>query len=95
MSNPAGIAQQIAIKRFTKGEDSPLDVLSERELQIMLMITQGQKVQDISKKLCLSPKTVNSYRYRIFDKLGIKNDVELTLLAVRLGVIKDAKAPEE
>lgn len=90
-----GIAQQIAIKRFTKGEESPLDLLSERELQIMLMITQGQKVQDISKKLCLSPKTVNSYRYRIFDKLNIKSDVELTLMAVRLGMIEGAAAEAE
>jgi len=87
-----GIAQQIAIKRVTKGEDSPLDLLSERELQIMLMITQGQKVQDISKKLCLSPKTVNSYRYRIFEKLGINSDVELTLMAMRLGMLEGAKA---
>jgi two-component system invasion response regulator UvrY len=86
------IAQQIAIKRFTKGEESPLDSLSERELQIMLMITQGQKVQDISKKLCLSPKTVNSYRYRIFEKLHINSDVELTLMAVRLGMIEGSKS---
>lgn len=88
------IAQQIAIKRFTKGDESPLDLLSERELQIMLMITQGQKVQDISKKLCLSPKTVNSYRYRIFDKLGINSDVELTLMAMRLGMLEGAKTEE-
>jgi two-component system invasion response regulator UvrY len=85
------IAQQIAIKRFTKGEESPLDILSERELQIMLMITQGQKVHDISKKLCLSPKTVNSYRYRIFEKLGINSDVELTLMAMRLGMLEGAE----
>lgn len=90
-----GIAQQIAIKRFTKGDDSLLDSLSERELQIMLMITQGQKVQDISTKLCLSPKTVNSYRYRIFDKLGINSDVELTLMAMRLGIIKGSKTEAE
>jgi len=89
------IAQQIAIKRVTKGEESPLDLLSERELQIMLMITQGQKVQDISKKLCLSPKTVNSYRYRIFEKLSINSDVELTLLAMRLGMIEGAKTESE
>ena len=86
------IAQQIAIKRFTKGDESPLDLLSERELQIMLMITQGQKVQDISKKLCLSPKTVNSYRYRIFEKLNIDSDVELTLLAMRLGMLEGARS---
>ena len=89
------IAQQIAIKRVTKEDESPLDLLSERELQIMLMITQGQKVQDISKKLCLSPKTVNSYRYRIFEKLGIHSDVEPTLLAVRLGMIEGSRTEAE
>lgn len=88
------IAQQIAIKRVTKTSESPLDILSERELQIMLMITQGQKVQDISKKLCLSPKTVNSYRYRIFEKLNIKSDVDLTLMAMRLGMLEGAKVEE-
>lgn len=86
------IAQQLALKRFTKAEDSPLDILSERELQIMLMITSGQKVQDISNKLCLSPKTVNSYRYRVFEKLGIHSDVELTLLAIRLGLVEGHKS---
>src|SRR3990167_5015913 len=89
------IAQQLALKRFAKAEESPLDVLSERELQIMLMITNGQKVQDISNKLCLSPKTVNSYRYRIFEKLGIDSDVELTLLAMRLGILEQHKFTEE
>lgn len=88
------IAQKLAIKRFTKGEKSALDALSERELQIMLMITQGQTVPEISKKLCLSSKTVNSYRYRIFEKLGIKSDVELTLLAMRLGMIEGSQLSE-
>jgi two-component system invasion response regulator UvrY len=85
------IAQQLALKRFTKAEESPLDILSERELQIMLMITSGQKVQEISEKLHLSPKTVNSYRYRIFEKLNINSDVELTLLAIRLGLVETGK----
>jgi two-component system, NarL family, invasion response regulator UvrY len=89
------IAQQIALQRFTRKEDLPLDILSERELQIMLMITQGQKVQEISKKLCLSPKTVNSYRYRIFDKLNINSDVELTLLAMRLGMLEGTEIESE
>lgn len=90
-----GVAQQIAIKRYSKNEQSPLDLLSERELQIMLMITQGLKVHDISKKLCLSPKTVNSYRYRIFEKLNIDTDVELTLMAMRLGMIEGTKSETE
>ena len=78
------VAQQLALKNVVvPNGGSPLDVLSERELQIMMMITGGQKVQEISDKLCLSPKTVNSYRYRIFDKLNVTSDVELTHLAIR------------
>ena len=46
------------------------------------------KVQEIADKLCLSPKTVNSYRYRIFEKLKVKNDVELTLLAISHGLVE-------
>ena len=90
------VAQQLALKRYApEDETSPLDVLSERELQIMLMITQGQKTKLISDKLCLSVKTINSYRYRIFEKLGINSDVELTLLAMRLGLIEKQVAIED
>lgn len=87
----ANIAQQMALKPFKEDQESPFDQLSERELQITMMVVGCQRVQEISDKLCLSPKTVNSYRYRIFEKLGIESDVELTLLAVRHGLI-DARA---
>lgn len=81
------IAQHLALKPFDSEVDrSPFDQLSEREMQIALMIVGCQKIQDISDKLFLSPKTVNTYRYRIFEKLAIHSDVELALLAVRHGV---------
>ena len=81
------IAQQLALKSFQPQlSESPFDLLSEREIQIALMIANCQKVQSISDKLCLSPKTVNTYRYRIFEKLSITSDVELALLAVRHGM---------
>lgn len=87
------IAQQLALKPFQAQVDStPFDLLSEREIQIALMIASCQKVQAISDKLCLSPKTVNTYRYRIFEKLGIDSDVELALLAVRHGMVDAATA---
>ncbi len=82
------IANRLAFKHVTDTEDSPFEMLSERELQVMLMITKGMRVQEIADKLCLSPKTVNSYRYRIFEKLSVKNDVELTLLAIRHGLVE-------
>lgn len=89
------IAQQLALKNVIDSEGSPLDLLSERELQVMMMITSGQKVQDISDKLCLSPKTVNSYRYRLFDKLDVASDVELTHLAIRHGILDPEKLQQE
>lgn len=82
------IAQQLALKSFQpQNSGTPFDVLSEREIQIALMIANCQKVQSISDKLCLSPKTVNTYRYRIFEKMAIASDVELALLAVRHGMV--------
>ncbi|PCH57066.1 MAG: two-component system response regulator UvrY [Legionellales bacterium] len=81
------IAQRMALGSVS-GEENKIDSLSDRELQVMLMIIAGQKVQDISDKLCLSPKTVNSYRYRLFDKLAVESDVELTLLAMRHGMLE-------
>lgn len=81
------IASQIALKSLTDSNKAPFDILSERELQVLMMITKGIKVGEISEKLHLSPKTVNSYRYRIFEKLSVKNDVELTHLALRYGLV--------
>jgi two-component system invasion response regulator UvrY len=81
------IAKLLALKSLAGVGKSPFESLSNRELQITMMITQGTKVQEIAEKLHLSPKTVNSYRYRIFDKLQIKSDVELTHIALRFGLL--------
>lgn len=82
------IAQQMALKSLHPSSGSPFEKLSSREMQICLMIVSCEKVQAISDKLCLSTKTVNSYRYRIFEKLQINSDVELTHLAIRYRLIE-------
>ena len=84
----AEIAQKMAINSLLAPQDSPFDLLSEREMQVMLMITSGMTVQDIADRLFLSSKTINGYRYRMFEKLAIKNDVELTYLAMKHRVIE-------
>jgi two-component system invasion response regulator UvrY len=89
----ADVAQHLALKLMPGGEESPFDSLSPRELQVMLMLTQGTKVQEISDKLCLSPKTVSTYRHRLYDKLGVSSDVALTRLAMRYGMVDDAYEP--
>jgi two-component system invasion response regulator UvrY len=80
----SNVAQQLALRSFSgKASVSPFEMLSERELQTAILIANGAKVQTIADTFCVSPKTINSYRYRIFEKLNINSDVELTLLAVK------------
>ena len=86
----AEIARQMALQAVNKTSGaSPFEQLSSREMQVMIMATGGHSVQDISDKLHLSPKTVSTYRSRLFQKLGVNNDVELTRLALRYGVIEE------
>jgi len=80
------IAQVIALNKA--GETiSPIDDLSKREIQVLIMVGKGMKNSEISDKLCLSPKTVSTYRSRLFAKLGVHSDVELAQLALRYHLI--------
>ncbi len=81
------VARTLALSRLPGQEGSPFERLSQREMEVLLMVTRGHSIQDISDTLCLSPKTISTYRYRLYDKLGVSNDVELTHLAVRHGLI--------
>lgn len=60
--------------------------LTDRELQVMHMITSGEKIKVIADKLNLSIKTVSTYRHRLLKKLSKKNDVELTHLVLQFGL---------
>jgi len=80
------IAQQLALSMLP-GESSLLDVLSQRELQVLIMISQGMRTNAISDKLSLSPKTVSTYRKRLHEKLDVSNDVEMMHLAIKHGLL--------
>jgi two-component system invasion response regulator UvrY len=84
------IAQVIAIGQLSPQSDNPFDQLSERELEITMMLTRAVKVPEIAKHLNISAKTVNTYRYRLFAKLDIESDVELTHLALRHKIIQSS-----
>ncbi|MBC3764466.1 UvrY/SirA/GacA family response regulator transcription factor [Neptunicella marina] len=77
------LAQQIAIGQLSPSANDPFAQLSDREMQITLLITKGNKVPDIAAQLSLSAKTVNTYKYRLFEKLNVSGEVELTHLALR------------
>jgi two-component system invasion response regulator UvrY len=69
-------------------EDNPIDRLSRREFQVMLMISHGLTNAAISDKLCLSPKTISTYRLRLLEKLGAQNEVDLLKIAVEQGMVE-------
>lgn len=84
-----GIASKLAVSLIRGSGGSPFDQLSQREMQVAMLVTQGQTTQTISDTLSLSPKTVSTYRYRVFEKVGVNNDVELTRMAMRYGLLED------
>ena len=88
------IAQRLVLTKMESSEN-PFDNLSHRELQVAMMIVNCQKVSEISDRLYLSPKTVNTYRYRIFEKLGVHSDVELTHLGLRHGLVDGYRSSEQ
>ena len=83
----AGIAQQLAVQQLA-GEKSPVDMLSEKEFKVFLGLAKGQSVAEIAGIMSLSPRTIGTHLYNIKQKLGASNQAELTILAVRAGLIE-------
>jgi two-component system invasion response regulator UvrY len=71
-----------------KGETSPADTLSEREFSVFLQLARGETVAQIAENLKLSPSTVGTHLYHIKQKLNASNQSEITLVALRWGLIQ-------
>jgi two-component system invasion response regulator UvrY len=83
------IAQSLALS-VIPGEENPMDTLSMREMQVLMMIAQGSKTQQISDILNLSPKTISTYRKRLYDKLDVESDIEMLHVALKHGVLDES-----
>ena len=81
------ISQQLAISLLPGESRSPFGELTGREMEIAMMLTQGMKVRSIGEVLSVSPKTVATYKYRIYQKVGVASEVELLRAALRHGVV--------
>lgn len=81
-------AKQLALSLLPGTADSPFDELSAREMEVMLKLTEGNRVPDIASMMCLSPKTIATYKYRIYDKLGTRSEVDLVRMAMRYGILE-------
>lgn len=79
---------QMLVENLSAPMDEALHAaLSERELQTLLKIASGKRLSDIAEELMLSPKTVSVYRARVLEKLKLSNNAELTVYAIRNGLV--------
>ena len=81
------IAQMLVENLSTPATSQPHEKLSDRELQTLVMIASGKRLSDIANDLVLSPKTVSVYRARVLEKLQLANNSELTVYAIRNGLV--------
>lgn len=82
------LAQVLALQQHApESPGNPFHMLSERELQVLMLLVSEKRVQDIAEQLYLSPKTISTYRSRLFQKLGVDNDIALTRLALQHGML--------
>ena len=80
------LAQEIVVEQVGS-QGNPLEALSPREFEVFLMLARGKSVAEIAELLFLSPRTVGTHLYNIKQKLGAGNAAELTLIALRNGLI--------
>ncbi len=83
----AEVARKLALDEIEGGGRSPLERLSEREFDVFLRLARGATVQKIADELKLSASTVGTHLYNVKQKLGVVNQSELTLIAIRHGLI--------
>jgi two-component system invasion response regulator UvrY len=90
MSGNNNLDQPLAKKNLngSLSAENLFNKLSQRESEVVRLILQGRSIQEMSTGLNLSDKTINTYRYRVYSKLKIKNDVELTRLAVKFNYLE-------
>lgn len=83
----ASLAEKLAYNLETDTDKPLYELISDRELQVLLMIASGKTVSDIALELCLSVATISTYRARILEKMDMKSNAELTHYAIRQGLV--------
>jgi len=83
----ASLAEKLAFELDAGAEKPRHEKLSNREYQVMLMLASGQSVTEVAEELCLSAKTITTYRTRILEKMDMKKNAELTLYSIKNNLI--------
>lgn len=81
------LAERLAFDLQTDSERPAYEALSDREYQILCMLSAGKTVSEIAGELALSVKTISTYRVRVLEKLRLKNNAELMRYAIKQGLV--------
>ena len=84
----AALAEELVIDLDMTSDKLPHETLSDREFQVMRLIAAGKKSSEIADELSVSLSTVNTYRSRIFEKMKMQSNVDLTRYAIENGLIE-------
>jgi two-component system invasion response regulator UvrY len=84
----AALAEELATELDPGSGKLPHETLSDREFQVMRLIADGKKSSEIAEELAVSVNTINTYRMRIFEKMKMQSNVELSRYAVDHGLIE-------
>jgi len=87
----SNVAQNLALSGL-EGNGTPFDILSPRELEVVMLLLQGLRQEEIAKRLSLSAKTINTHKSRLFEKLEIQDNIALARLARQYGLTDPAQA---
>lgn len=87
----SNVAQNMALSNVAgSGGASPFDELSPRELEVAMLLVQGLRQEDIAQRLNLSAKTINTHKTRLFQKVGIQDNIALARLCAQYGLLDPA-----
>ena len=87
----SNVAQNMALSNVAGNSNaSPFDELSPRELEVAMLLVQGLRQEDIAQRLSLSAKTINTHKTRLFQKVGIQDNIALARLCTQYGLLDPA-----
>ncbi len=82
------LAERLILNDMQLKGKLPHEELSDREFQVMIMLAKGKSLVEIGKEIYISDKTVSTYRARIMEKMGLKNNTELTIYSLKNNLIE-------
>jgi len=94
LASSCGAIQQ-ALLREPSPTGDPKSLLSQREKAVLTLVAEGYTNQEVADRLCLSVKTIETYRMRLAEKLGLRTRADLTRYALEIGLIGPGKFPHE